>query len=74
MLAGLLIGGVDLGYLEFGLPGALLMAPGILLGALGWLALPLWPRLGDARGTGSTAVGGGPSPRPPPPTTRGAGR
>ena len=45
MLAGLLLGGSDPEYLEFGLPGGLLMAPGMLLGALGWLALPIWPLL-----------------------------
>jgi len=45
MLAGLLLGGSDPEYLEFGLPGGLLMAPGMLLGALGWLALPVWPLL-----------------------------
>jgi hypothetical protein len=45
MLAGLLLGGSDPDYLEFGLPGGLLMAPGMLLGALGWLALPVWPLL-----------------------------
>ena len=45
MLAGMLLGGSDPDYLEFGLPGGLLMAPGMLLGALGWLALPAWPLL-----------------------------
>lgn len=45
MLAGLLLGGSDPEYLEFGLPGGLLMVPGLLLGTLGWLALPLWPLL-----------------------------
>ncbi|HEY5979048.1 MAG TPA: hypothetical protein VIT41_05370 [Microlunatus sp.] len=45
MLAGLLLGGSDPAYLEFGLPGGLLMAPGMLLGTLGWLALPVWPLL-----------------------------
>lgn len=45
MLAGLLLGGSDPAYLEFGLPGGLLMAPGMMLGTLGWLALPVWPLL-----------------------------
>ena len=45
MLAGMLLGGSDPDYLEFGLPGGLLMAPGMLLGTLGWLALPVWPLL-----------------------------
>ena len=43
MLAGVLLGGSDPEYVEFGLPGGLLMVPGMLLGTLGWLALPLWP-------------------------------
>lgn len=45
MLAGLLLGGSDSEFLQFGLPGGLLMAPGMLLGTLGWLALPVWPLL-----------------------------
>ena len=45
MLAGMLLGGSDADYLELGLPGGLLMAPGMLIGALGWLALPVWPLL-----------------------------
>ncbi|HYI59283.1 MAG TPA: hypothetical protein VEX66_14025 [Microlunatus sp.] len=43
VLAGLLIGGVDLGSQAYGLPGAVLLVPGIVLGLLSWLALPLWP-------------------------------
>jgi hypothetical protein len=43
VLAGLLIGGVDLGSQSYGLPGAVLVVPGMVLGLLSWLALPLWP-------------------------------
>lgn len=45
ILAGLLLGGVDLGAFRFGLPGALLIVPALVLGLLNWLALPVWPLL-----------------------------
>lgn len=44
-LAGLMIGGVDLGALQFGLPGVLLVVPALVLGSLNWLVLPVWPLL-----------------------------
>ena len=45
VLAGLLLTRTDPPPLPLGLPGGLLLAPGLLLGALGWLALPGWPLL-----------------------------
>lgn len=45
VLAGLLLGGVDLGAFQLGLPGALLIVPALVLGLLNWLALPVWPLL-----------------------------
>lgn len=45
VLAGLLIGGVDLGAMQFALPGVLLVIPALVLGFVNWLALPLWPLL-----------------------------
>lgn len=44
-VAGLLVGGVDLSSMEFGLPGVLLVIPALVLGTLNWLALPGWPLL-----------------------------
>ena len=43
VLAGMVIGGVDFAYQVYGLPGAALVVPGIMLGLLSWLALPWWP-------------------------------
>ncbi len=45
VLAGLLLPRADPTPLPLGLPGGLLLAPGLLLGTLGWLALPGWPLL-----------------------------
>lgn len=42
VLGGVLIGGVKLGSQVYGLPGALLVVPGIAVGLLSWLTLPLW--------------------------------
>lgn len=45
ILAGLLIGGIDLSAMRFELPGVLLVIPALVLGLLNWLTLPVWPLL-----------------------------
>ena len=43
VIAGIVIGGVDFAFGVYGLPGAALVVPGLVLGLLSWLALPWWP-------------------------------